>query len=71
MQVLLQLHMLDETEEVNGMSWECHKLVASCKEKGDVNNSNHKCLMEWNDINKNKSLVNYFVLSLINPKPII
>jgi hypothetical protein len=27
--------------------------------------------VEWNDINKTKSWVNYFALSLSNPKPII
>jgi hypothetical protein len=38
-----------------------------------VNSSNHTCLVEWNDINKTKSWVNYdfIVLSLSNPKPII
>jgi hypothetical protein len=68
---LLQLHMLDQTEEDNDMSWECLKEVDYCNEKGDVNNSNHKCLVEWNDINKTKSWVNYFALSISNPKPII
>jgi hypothetical protein len=68
---LLQIHMLDDTKEDNDMSWECHKVVDYCKEKGDVNNSNHKCLVEWNDINKTKSWVNYFALSLSNPTPII
>jgi hypothetical protein len=63
--------MLDKSEEDNDMSWECHKVVDQCKEKGDVNNSNHKCLVEWNDINKTKSWVTYFALSLSNPKPII
>jgi hypothetical protein len=53
------------------MFWECHKVVDYCKEKGDVISSNHNCLMEWNDINKTKSLVNYFALSLSNPKTII
>jgi hypothetical protein len=43
---LLQLHMLDNTEEDNDMSWECCKVVDYCKEKGDVNSSNHKCLVE-------------------------
>jgi hypothetical protein len=45
---LLQLHMLDKTEEDNDMSWECCKVVDYCKEKGDVRKSNHKCfsLME-------------------------
>jgi hypothetical protein len=51
--------MLDNTEEDKDMSWECHKVVDYCKEKGDVNSSNHKCLVEWNDVNKTKSLVNY------------
>jgi hypothetical protein len=68
---LLQLHMLDQTEEDNDMSWECHKVDDYCKVKGDVNSSNHKCLVEWNDVNKTKSWVNYFALSLRNPKPII
>jgi hypothetical protein len=52
---LLQLYMLDQTEEDNDMSWGCHKVVDYCKEKGDVKSSNHKCLVEWNDINKTKS----------------
>jgi hypothetical protein len=39
--------------------------------KGDVNSSNHKCLVEWNDINKTESWVNYFALSLRYPKIII
>jgi hypothetical protein len=67
----LQLHMLDQTEEDKDISWECHKVVDYCKEKGDVNSSNQKCLVEWNDIKKTKSWVNYFALSLSNPKPII
>jgi hypothetical protein len=65
---LLKLHMLDQTEEDNDMSWEYCKVVDQCKEIGDVNSSNHKCLVEWNDINKTKSWVNYFALSLSNPK---
>jgi hypothetical protein len=43
---LLQLHMLDQTEEDNDMSWECHKVVDYFMEKGEVNSSNHKCLVE-------------------------
>jgi hypothetical protein len=68
---LMQLHMLDNTEEDNDMSWECCKVVDYCKEKEEVNISNHKCLVEWNDINKTKSWVSYFALSLSNHKPII
>jgi hypothetical protein len=38
---LLQLHILDKTEEDNDMSWEYCNLVDYCKEKGDVNSSKH------------------------------
>jgi hypothetical protein len=51
---LLQLHMLDKTEEDNDMSCEYCKVVDYCKEKCDVNSSNHKCLVEWSDINETK-----------------
>jgi hypothetical protein len=37
--------MLDQTEEDNDMSWECHEVLDHCKEKGDVKISNHKCLV--------------------------
>jgi hypothetical protein len=30
---LLQLHMLDQTEEDNDMSWECHKVVDTARKK--------------------------------------
>jgi hypothetical protein len=53
------------------VSWECCKVVDYCKEKVDVNSSNHKCLVEWNDFNKTKSWMNYFALNLNDPKPII
>jgi hypothetical protein len=43
---LLELHMLDKTEEDKDMSWECHKAVDYYKEKEDYHRSNHKCLVE-------------------------
>jgi hypothetical protein len=49
------------------MSWECCMVVGYFKQKGDINSSNYKCLVEWNDINKTKSWVNHFALSLSNP----
>jgi hypothetical protein len=48
-------YMLDNTQDDKYISWECHKVVDYCKEKGDVNSSNHKCLVEWNDVNNTKS----------------
>jgi hypothetical protein len=65
------LLQLEQTENDKVISWEYYKVVDYCKEKGDVNSSNHKCLVEWNDVNKNKSWMNYFASSLSNPKPII
>jgi hypothetical protein len=59
---LLQLNILDKTEEDNDISWERHKVVDYCKEKGDDHSSNHNCLVEWNDINKTKSWINYDLL---------
>jgi hypothetical protein len=50
--------------------WECYKVV-DYRKKGVNHRSNHKYLVEWNDVNKTKSWMNYFVSSLINPKPII
>jgi hypothetical protein len=57
---LLQLHMLDNTEEDKDKSWECCTVVDYCKEKGDDHSSNHKSLVEWNDVDINmmKSWVN-------------
>jgi hypothetical protein len=63
--------MLDKTKEDNDMSWECHEVVDYCREKGDVESSNHKYLVEWNDVNKTKSWVKYFTLNLSNPKTIL
>jgi hypothetical protein len=51
----IQLHMLDKTEEDDDLSWECCKVIGYCRQKGDDHNSNHKCLVEWNDIIKTKS----------------
>jgi hypothetical protein len=63
--------MLDQTEEDNDMSWGCCKVFDYCKEKGDYLRSNHKFLVEWNDVDKTKSWVNYFASILSNPKTII
>jgi hypothetical protein len=61
--------MLDKTEEDKDLSWKCCMVVDYCKEVGEVNSSNQKCLVEWNDVNKTKSWVNYFALSLSDSKP--
>jgi hypothetical protein len=45
---LLKLDMLNQTKEDKDMPWECCKVIDYCKEKGDVNSSNHN--VWWNGI---------------------
>ena len=68
---LHQLHVLDMTEDDKDRSWECTKVLKYCEEIGMSTSTNHKNLVEWNDINKSKSWVNFFALSLSNPTPVI
>jgi hypothetical protein len=68
---LHQLHILDRLEDDQDKSWECTKVLKYCEEIGMNTSTNHKCLVEWNDINKSKSWVNFFALSLSNPTPVI
>jgi hypothetical protein len=71
---LLQLHSLDETEEDNRIicfGKKCKLVEYSRGKKEDDHCSNHKFLVEWNDINQTKSWVNFLASSISNPKPII
>jgi hypothetical protein len=68
---LRQLHILDRTEDNLHESWECTKVMKYCDNSGIDMRTNHNCLLEWNDINKSQSWVNFFALSLSNPTPII
>jgi hypothetical protein len=49
---LHQLHILDRLEDDQDKSWECTKVLKYCEEIGMNTSTNHKCLVEWNDINK-------------------
>ena len=49
----------------------CILILKYCEETGMSTSTNHKCLVEWNDINKSQSCVNFFALSLNNPTPVI
>jgi hypothetical protein len=53
-----QLHILDRLEDNQDKSWECTKVLKYCEEIGRNTSTNHKCLVEWNDINKSQSWVN-------------
>jgi hypothetical protein len=46
-------------------------VIKYCEDSGMDMSTNHNCLVEWNDINKSQSWVNFFALSLRNPTPII
>jgi hypothetical protein len=65
-----QLNILDMSEDDKDRSWECTKVLKYCEEIGVDKSMNHKCLVEWNDINMSQSWVNCFVLSLSNPTPV-
>jgi hypothetical protein len=62
---------LDRLEDDQNKSWQCTKVLKYCEETGMNTSTNHKSLVEWNDINKSQSWVNFFALSLSNPTPII
>ena len=57
---LRQIHELDMAENDSDMSWECSKVLEHCEERGADRSTNHKSLVEWNDINKSQSWVNFF-----------
>jgi hypothetical protein len=75
---LHQLHACDRSEDDQDKSWECTKVLKYCEEIGMNISTNHKCLVEWNDINKSKerndinkskSWDDFFALSLSNRTP--
>jgi hypothetical protein len=68
---LCNLHTLGMIGEDNGASWQCSKMIEynQYREAGDEHQ--HNCLVEWKNINKIQSWVNFFALSLGNPTPII
>ena len=68
---LRQIYELDMAENDSDMSWECSKVLEYCEERGADCSTNQKCLVEWNDINKSQSWVNFFALSLSSPTPTI
>jgi hypothetical protein len=46
-------------------------MIKYCDDKGIDGSTLHNCLVEWNDIDKKQSWINFFALSLSNPTPII
>ena len=68
---LRNLHMLDMAEESEDTSWECSRMLEYYEDRGGNEGHHLNCLVEWRNINKTQSCVNFFALSLNNPTPII
>jgi hypothetical protein len=68
---LRQLHVLDKNVDGHDRSWECIKVLSYSEERTADDNVNHRCLVEWNDLNKSQSWVNFFALCLSNPTPVV
>jgi hypothetical protein len=64
---LCQLHVLNKIEDDLDESWECTKVIKSCEYSGMDMSTNHYCLVEWDNMNKSQSWVNFFALCLSNP----
>jgi hypothetical protein len=43
------------SENDQDRSWECTKVLKYCEEIAVNTGTNHKCLVEWNDIDKSQS----------------
>jgi len=52
---LRQMHTLDKLEDGHDRSWECIKVLKYAKERTEDGSVNHRCLVEWNDLNKSQS----------------
>jgi hypothetical protein len=50
---LRQLHTLDKVEDEK--IWECIKILKYSEDKDSNHSFQHKCLVEWNDLNKSQS----------------
>jgi hypothetical protein len=62
---LLQMHMLDQTEEGKAIFWEYYKVGNHCKGERYEMITDHKFLVECSDTNETKSWVNYFALNIL------
>ena len=69
--VLQNLHILDMAEESEDTSWEYSRMLEYHEDRGRNDGHHVNCLVEWKNINKTQSWVNFFTLSLSNPTPII
>jgi hypothetical protein len=55
-----QLHTLDKNEGVHDGTCKCIKVLKYIEEKAADGSVDHNCFVEWNDLNKSLSWVNFF-----------
>jgi hypothetical protein len=67
---LRNLHLLDKNE-VGDTSWQCIMTLKYNEDRGAKDGHQRNCLVEWNNVNKTQSCINFSALSLSNPIPII
>jgi hypothetical protein len=67
---LRQIHILDKLEDDPDKSRECIKVFKFSEGKAADDSFDHRCLVEWNDLNISQLWVNFFELCLSNPTPI-
>jgi hypothetical protein len=67
MHFLHQVHELDMAEEGKGIYLKCCKILESCEERGEDDNTFHSCDVVWYDINKVRSWVDAFSLCVDCP----
>jgi hypothetical protein len=67
---LRNLHLLDKNE-VGDTSWQYINMLKYNEDRRANNGHQCNCLVEWNNVNKTQSSINFSALSLSNPIPII
>jgi hypothetical protein len=53
-----QLHVLDKNEGGHDRSWECIKVLKYSEERTANDNVDHRCLVEWNGLNRTQLVRN-------------
>jgi hypothetical protein len=61
---LRQVHELDMAEKIKDISLKRCKILKSCEDRGEDDNTFHDCYMVWYDIIKTRSWMDAYVFSL-------
>ena len=58
---LRNLHILDMVEEGEDTSWKCSRMLEYHEDRGGDEIHHLNCLVEWDDMNKTQSWVNFLL----------